>query len=78
MKDRTIKPNSYYAASTIIRNQWLPWIKHAITFKNILDTEEGHELYKPVIRRAGKYTYRKVKGSTLLAVIKSADSGELL
>ena len=74
---KVIKPNSYYAASTIINNGWIPWIKHKITFRNVLNTEEGQELYKPVVRKAGKYVYIKIKGKTLLEVIKKADNGTL-
>ena len=77
MKQQTIKPDEYYSASTIIRNHWLPWIKHINTFKSILDTPEGVEMYKPIIRTAGQYTYRKIKGEFLLNVIKLADKGKL-
>ena len=72
-----INPERYYAASTIIKNGWLPWILHAKTFKEVLETKEGQELYKPVVRTAGGYTYRKIKGETLIDVIKKADDGKL-
>ena len=77
MKTPDINPEEYYSASTIIRNKWLPWIKHVNTFKSILDTPEGVTMYKPIIRTAGQYTYRKIKGECLLEVIKLADRGKL-
>jgi len=72
-----INPKGYYAASTIIKNGWFPWIKHIHTFRGMLETKEGQELYKPVIRKAGKYTFYKIKGETLLKIISMSDKGEL-
>lgn len=74
---KIINPKTEYAASTIIDNGWIPWILHRETFRRVLDTKEGQELYKPVIRKAGKYTYIKIKGKTLIEVIKNRDAGKL-
>lgn len=72
-----IDPEEYYAASTIIRNDWFPWIKHVDTFRKMLKTEEGIAMYKPVVRTAGKYVRRRIKGSTILEVINLANKGLL-
>ena len=76
-KLNSIDPTKYYAASTIIKNGWFPWIKHITTFRNMIDTEEGKKLYKPVIRVAGKYTFNKIKGSTIIDIIELSDKGLL-
>jgi hypothetical protein len=72
-----IDPEEYYSATAIIKSGWFPWIKHILTFRGMLQTKEGQEMYKPVIRTAGKYTYYKIKGDTILDVIKSAEDGTL-
>lgn len=77
MEHNKILPNEYYAASTIIKNGWFPWIKHVQTFRKILKTEEGLQIYMPVVRSAGKYTYYKIKGDVILSIIKKAGEGAL-
>jgi len=72
-----IKPEGYYAASSIIRSGWFPWIKHVQTFRRMLETDEGKVMYKPIVRTAGKYTFYKIKGSTILEIIDRANSGLL-
>lgn len=72
-----INPETYYSASEIIRQKWFPWIKHINTFRNIMNTPEGQEKYRPVIRSAGKYTFIKIKGENILKVIDLAEQGQL-
>ena len=72
-----IKPTEYYSYTTIIKNNWIPWIKHATTFKRILETKEGAELYKPVTTEIKKKIFRKILGENLLAVLKAGKTGKL-
>ena len=75
MKD--INPEEYYSASHIINNNLFPWISAPNTFLELLNTDKGKELLKPVIRDAGKKKRYFIKGSTILEIHKLAEEGNL-
>ncbi len=72
-----IKPTEYYAYTRVIKNKWIPWIKHAETFKRVLDTPLGSELYKPVTTIVKGKTFKKILGENLINVIKAGKKGDL-
>lgn len=72
-----IDPEAYYSASAIIKNGFFPWIKSAMTFTGMLKTQEGLDLYKPIVRIAGTYTRYKIKGSNVIEIRDMASKGEL-
>lgn len=80
MTDRKIpEKNKYYSSGAVIKEGFLgEWIKSRRGFIDILNTERGREVFKPIIRKSTKYTYYKIKGQTLLDVIALIDSGELI
>jgi hypothetical protein len=72
-----IKPEKYYSASYIIRNNFIPWMGSIPPFIHLLETKRGQEVYKPIIKTTKKVTRYLIKGSTLLEILKQAESGKL-
>lgn len=72
-----IDPEKYYSASKVIANGFFPWIKSTMTFTNMLNTERGVEIYKPIIRQAAKNKRYFIKGSTIIEIRELAEKGEL-
>ena len=46
-----IDPEKYYSASFVIVSGLFPWIKSVKGFTDMLRTEQGAELYKPVVEK---------------------------
>ena len=73
-----LQPNKYYAATTLINKGYIPWISAANTFQDILETEEGKKLYKPIQRKTkGGYNKNFIKGSVIIEILKKAEEGKL-
>jgi hypothetical protein len=70
-----INPETWYPASKIINNGWLPWIKSAAQFRDVyLKTEEARALYKPIIKETPKKIFYKIRGQTLIDIINKANN----
>jgi len=77
MNKTELQPNSYYSATAIIREGFLGnWVKSRKTFTDLLRTERGQEVFKPIIRQ-GKYMSFRIQGQTVLDVLKLIEAGEL-
>jgi hypothetical protein len=74
----TINPNEYYAATTIIRRKWFPWIKSQMTFMGMIKTKKAQLMYEPIIRQAGKQTRYYISGKKILEIKKLAEEGKLI
>lgn len=79
MTDRKIpEKNKYYSAGAVVKEGFLgDWVKSRKGFIDILNSERGQEVFKPIIRQSTKYTYYKIKGQTLIDVLELIDKGEL-
>lgn len=78
MNERKLpESDKYYSASAIIKEGFLgDWMKSKMTFINLLRGERAQEVFKPIIRQ-GKYTSFRIKGQTILDVLKLIEAGEL-
>lgn len=74
---KDIDENEYYSASRIIKNGWFPWIRSALTFVKMLKIKKARDLYKPIIRKAGRQTRYYIKGEIILDVISKSEDGTL-
>lgn len=74
----TPNPNKYYSATAIINGGFLgDWVKSISGLIEILKTERGAEVFKPIRKQNKEYVTYKVKGQTLLDIMKLIDKGEL-
>ncbi len=76
----TNKPdkNKYYSATAIIKEGFLgDYFKSVSGFIEILKTERGTEIFKPIKKQNREYVTYKVKGQTLLDIMVLIERGEL-
>lgn len=73
----TIDPEEYYSPALLMRCKIFPWWESNMTFMAKLQTEQGMELFKPVITQGPTNRRFKIKGENVLKVLAMADAGEL-
>ena len=72
-----IDPDKYYSASGVLKHGFFQWIKSPHVFSKWLDSRQGKELLRPVVRLAGSKKLRFVKGSNLIELHKLAENEQL-
>ena len=78
MANKLLDKNKYYAASTVIRRGYLgDWVKSVNTFLDILKTERGQEVFKPILKQGSNYMTYRIKGQTIMDVMKLIEKGDL-
>lgn len=73
-----IKPDKFYSATSLIKGEAFPWMKSVMPFIDMLNTEKGREIFKPIIRigKRGDKRYF-IKGSNVIEVNRLAEQGLL-